>query len=102
MRFVTSKLDLDELRRGIDAVDQNILQLLHERVGLVLKVGKHKRQHKTEIYDPVREREVIARLRAGATHQLGADAIQRIFERIIDEMRRIEQHHTEPEPPEPT
>ena len=36
MRFVTSKLDLEELRRDIDAVDQQILRLLHERVRLVL------------------------------------------------------------------
>ncbi|MES1186692.1 MAG: chorismate mutase [Myxococcales bacterium] len=98
---MTSKLELDGLRRGIDAVDQKILQLLHERVGLVLQVGQYKREHDVKIYDPDRERDVIARLRAGATRQLNADAIQRIFERIIDEMRRIEQHHTEPEPPEP-
>jgi len=44
MRLVTSKLDLDELRRGIDAVDQQILKLLHERVRLVMAVGEYKRE----------------------------------------------------------
>jgi len=95
MRVVTTKRTLEDLRGDIDRVDQEILKQLHERVGLVLEVGRYKRERAAKIYDPDRERSVIARLREGAGHALDADTIQRIFERIIDEMRRIEQHHTE-------
>jgi chorismate mutase len=91
---VTTKSTLEELRDSIDNVDQRILALLHERVGFVLEVGRYKRANGSKIYDPDRERVVIGRLREGATRDLNADAIQRIFERIIDEMRSIEQHHT--------
>ncbi len=49
---MTSKLDLDELRRGIDAVDQQILKLLHERVRLVMAVGEYKRERGIPVYDP--------------------------------------------------
>ena len=96
MRFVTSKLDLDELRRRIDAVDQNILKLLHERVGLVMAVGEYKRERGIAVYDPTRERALLDRLCKAAEPPLDAETIRRIFERLVDESRRIEQHHISP------
>jgi len=93
MRFVTPKLDLDELRRRIDAVDQSILKLLHERVGLVMAVGEYKRERGIAVYDPERERALLERLSKAAEPPLDAHTIRSIFERIVDESRRIEQHH---------
>jgi chorismate mutase len=93
MRLVTSKLDLDELRRGIDAVDQQILKLLHERVRLVMAVGEYKRERGIPVYDPARERALFERLSKAAEPPLDAETARRIFERIVDESRRIEQHH---------
>jgi chorismate mutase len=92
MPLVTS-LDLDELRRSIDAVDQQLLKLLHERVRLVLKVGEYKRERGMAVYDPTRERALLDRLCQAAEPPLDADTIRRIFERLVDESRRIEQHH---------
>ena len=90
---MTSKLDLEELRRGIDAVDQNILKLLHERVRLVMAVGEYKRERGMAVYDPAHERALLDRLCKAAEPPLDADTIRRIFERLVDESRRIEQHH---------
>jgi chorismate mutase-like protein len=96
MRGVTSKLDLEELRRGIDAVDQQILKLLHERVRLVVAVGEYKRERGMPVYDPARERALLDRLCKAAEPPLDAETIRRIFERLVDESRRIEQHHIAP------
>jgi chorismate mutase len=93
MRDVTTPLDLDELRRGIDAVDQQILKLLHERVRLVMKVGEYKRERGIPVYDPARERALLERLCGAAEPPLDGETIRRIFERLVDESRRIEQHH---------
>jgi chorismate mutase-like protein len=93
MQVVTSKLDLDELRRGIDAVDQQILKLLHERVRLVMQVGEYKRERGIPVYDPARERALLDRLCKAAEPPLDAETIRRIFERLVDESRRIEQQH---------
>lgn len=93
MPFVTTKLELDELRRRIDAVDQSILKLLHERVGLVMAVGEYKRERGIAVYDPERERSLLDRLSKAAEAPLDAHTIRSIFERIVDESRRIEQHH---------
>jgi chorismate mutase len=90
---VTSPLDLDSLRRDIDAVDQQILKLLHDRVRLVLQVGDYKRERGIPVYDPARERALLDRLGKSAELPLDQDAVRRIFERLVDEFRRIEQHH---------
>jgi chorismate mutase len=92
---VTSPLDLDELRRGIDAVDQAILKLLHDRIRLVMLVGQYKRERGIPVYDPERERQLLDRLSRAAEPPLDAPTIRRIFERLVDESRRIEQHHME-------
>ncbi len=90
---MTAPLDLEPLRRDIDGVDQQILKLLHARVRLVIQVGRYKRQRNLPIYDPLRERQVLERLSEAAQSPLDRDTVRRIFERIIDESRRIEQHH---------
>ena len=90
---MTSKLDLDELRRGIDAVDQQILKLLHDRVRLVMAVGEYKRERGIPVYDPDRERDLFERLGNAAEPPLDAETARSIFQRIVDECRRIEHNH---------
>lgn len=85
--------ELEELRRAIDAVDQRILDLVAERVRLVLRVGDVKRERKMEVYDPDRERRILDRLAALAPPPLDGTTVRRVFERLIDEARRLEQHH---------
>jgi chorismate mutase len=103
MRPVTSKLDIAELRRKIDAVDQRILSALSERVRLVMEVGDYKRARNLPVYDPDRERSLFDRLCGLAEPPLDAGTVRRIFERIVDECRSIEQHHITPvaDPPDP-
>lgn len=87
--------ELDTLRVAIDAVDQRISQLLAERVRLVLAVGEYKRKNGLAVYDPERERSVLERLAKAAEPPLDGDTVRRVFERLIDESRRIEQHHVQ-------
>ena len=87
--------DLDALRRSIDEIDSRLLALIEERVRLVLSVGDYKRQHGLPIYDPERERKLIERLTAEAREPLEPGTVRRIFERLIDESRRLEQRHAD-------
>ncbi len=86
-----SEPDLDELRRQIDQVDTRLLELIHERVRLVLQVGAYKARHGLAIYDPERERRMLERLTALAQPPLEPDTVRRIYERLIDESRTLEQ-----------
>lgn len=87
--------DLEPLRRQIDDVDRQLLELLRERVRLVLEVGELKQQHGSPVYDPERERQVLDRLAQSAEPPLDAETARRIFERIIDESRSQEQRHVQ-------
>lgn len=89
---VTDDPDLETLRSAIDAADAEILSLVARRIALVLQVADYKRKRDIPVYDPAREREVIDRLIGLAPEYLDAQLVRRIFERIIDESRRIEQH----------
>ncbi len=89
---VTETSELENLRTAIDAVDAEILSLVATRIGLVLEIADYKRGRALPIYDPARERTVIDRLIGLAPATLDAQLVRRIFERIIDESRRIEQH----------
>jgi chorismate mutase-like protein len=82
---------LDELRDDIDRVDEVLVRLLNERARVACEIGRAKREQGIEVYQPEREKEVLAHVRSVAAEgPLGAEAIARLFERIIDEARRLE------------
>ena len=82
---------LDDLRRDIDRVDEVLVRLLNERARRVCEVGLVKKEQGLDVYQPDREKEVLAHVRGiAAEGPLGAEAVARLFERIIDEARRLE------------
>ena len=82
---------LDDLRADIDRVDEVLVRLLNERARVACEIGHVKKAHGIEIYQPERERQVLEHVRSVAVEgPLGPDAIARLFERIIDEARRLE------------
>lgn len=84
-------MTLDDLRRDIDRVDEVLVRLLNERARCVCEIGRIKKEQGIEIYQPDREKQVLQHVRTiAAEGPLGPDAIARLFERIIDEARRLE------------
>jgi len=82
---------LDELRDDIDRVDEVLVRLLNERARVACEIGRAKKEQGIEVYQPEREKQVLAHVRnVAAEGPLGPDAIARLFERIIDEARRLE------------
>jgi chorismate mutase len=82
---------LEDLRRDIDRVDEVLVRLLNERARCACEVGKLKKSLGLDVYQPEREKDVIAHVRSIAVEgPLGPDAIARLFERIIDEARSLE------------
>lgn len=82
---------LEEFRVLIDDLDRRIVELLNERTRVVEDIGRVKRQAQLPIYEPKREDQVYANIsRASADGPLTKEAVRRIFERIIDEMRMVQ------------
>lgn len=86
-------LTIEELRSRIDVIDEQLVRLLNVRVACAVEVGRLKHDTGLPIYQPEREAQVLAGVRQSATGLAGpltAEAVVRIFERIIDEARRAE------------
>jgi len=82
---------LDDLRNDIDRVDEVLVRLLNERARVACEIGKLKKTLGIEVYQPEREKQVLQHVRGVASEgPLGPEAIARLFERIIDEARRLE------------
>ena len=82
---------LDALRERIDELDAELIRLLNERAACALEIGRTKVSLGLEIYQPGREHEVLRRVRERNPGPLDGEAVTRLFERIIEEARRLEQ-----------
>lgn len=87
---MTEPARIAALRDEIDALDEQLVALLNARANCALEIGEIKRVLQMEIYQPDRERAVLQHVRAVNQGPLDGDAIARLFERIIDEARRLE------------
>ena len=81
---------LDEYRVLIDDVDRRIVELLNERTRVVEEIGRVKREAHLPVYEPKREVQVFENVTGSNQGPLTPDALRGIFERIIDEMRKIQ------------
>lgn len=79
--------NIKELREKIDAIDDQVLELLNKRAEIVLKVRYIKTKKGVPRLDPDRERELKDRLMAANKGPLPDDAIKRIYENILRHMR---------------
>jgi len=84
---------LGECRRQIDLIDVQILALLNKRTGIVHEIGRIKQALALPIYEPKREEQVFENITANNRGPLTEEALKRIFERIIDEMRTIQRNN---------
>lgn len=88
---------LAECRDAIDDVDRRLLVLLNERTRVVEEIGRVKRAAQLPIYEPKREDEVFRNVMNNNGGPLTPAAVKRIFERIIDEMRKVQRERMEKE-----
>ena len=71
-------MSLEKKRKKIDDVDEKIVELLSERLSLAQEIGKEKQVLHKEVYDPVREEQIIEKLaKKGSFPKEGIDSIFR-------------------------
>ena len=79
---------LDDLRREIDGLDQQLVRLFEARMDVTRRVGEYKLEHDLPVLDAGREREVLEKKRALlADPALSAD-VTTLFETIMAISRR--------------
>lgn len=81
---------MEDWRIRIDELDQQLVRLFNERAQCAIEIGHIKRRLGLDVYSPQREAQVIGNVTSANRGPLNHDAIKRLFERVIDESRRIE------------
>jgi chorismate mutase len=75
---------MKEFRGAIDAIDEQLVELLSKRNQLVKEFWNFKFENKIELKDELRERDLLQRIRALARAQaLNPDAIEVLFSHIV-------------------
>jgi chorismate mutase len=87
-------VNIDDFRKEINQLDKELLRIFNERAALALKIGEIKKELGIPVYDPERERNIFETMSKANPGPLENDAIIRLFERVIDESRRLERIRT--------
>ena len=83
-------MDIDELRKRIDLMDDVLLRVFNERARIALEIGHVKKGLGLPVFDPGREKRIFSRMKEDNPGPLDDGAVVRLFERVVDESRRLE------------
>ncbi|MCW3983373.1 MAG: chorismate mutase [Candidatus Bathyarchaeota archaeon] len=84
--------DIAVLREKVDAVDDQILRDLVQRVKICRAIGELKKQQGKPVHDIHRETEVLKRVRERAEMlKLDPDKIERIYREIVNMCSSVQQ-----------
>ena len=92
--------DLEDWRKQIDEIDQQLVKLLNDRSRCAVEIGHIKKKLNMEAWQPSREAEILRNIVKSNPGPLDDAAIRRLFERIIDEARALERRSMKDQSPE--
>ena len=81
---------LEKLRSRIDELDSELLKLLNERAKCVIKIGKIKQKEKKDVLVPLREKELLDRLRKINKGPMTDAMVIYLFQQIIDTLKDLQ------------
>ena len=81
---------LEKLRSRIDELDSELLKLLNERAKCVIKIGKIKQKEKKDVLVPLREKELLDRLRRVNKGPMTDAMVIYLFQQIIDTLKDLQ------------
>ncbi len=83
--------ELEKLRKEIDTVDNEILNLLNKRSDIVLKIAHIKRNKNAKFYSPEREREILERLTTLNKGPFPNETLKVIYREILSASLSLEE-----------
>ncbi len=90
-------MEISDWRKKIDELDRKLVELLSQRAHAAHEIGKLKLTASMPIYEPDRERKVFENVQSINPGPLPDRDLLRIFERIMDIMRGIQQQEIAPQ-----
>jgi chorismate mutase/prephenate dehydratase len=83
-------MSVHDLRKEIDRIDEQILELLSRRAEIAQEIGKHKARSKSHYFTPEREHTVLERILRKNPGPLDSAAVRAIYREIISASRALE------------
>ena len=83
-------MSLEEIRKKIDAIDDEIIHLLNERAKAAMEIGKIKEESNAHVYAPAREKQIMGQIYSKNRGPLKNDALKAIYKEIISASRSLE------------
>ena len=83
-------MDIAEWRKKIDELDLKLVELMNQRAAAAQEIGRLKRHSDLPIYEPEREKKIFDNVSAANRGPLPNNELIRIFERLIDVMRKLQ------------
>jgi chorismate mutase/prephenate dehydratase len=81
---------INELRKKIDGVDENILKLLNKRAGAAILIGEEKSKLKSNFHVPDREREILEHLVRINKGPFPNDSLKSVYREILSATLSLE------------
>ena len=81
-------MSLENIRKKLDVIDEQIVKLYEERMQLCEEVGIDKVKTGKKVYDKQRENEKLAVLTSKASNEFNRRGIKELFEQIMSMSRK--------------
>jgi len=82
---------LDQLRKQIDTLDRQVVELLDRRANLAKQIGEYKRAQGLDSYDPARQKTVLARVMDRGSGIFPRIGLKAVFTEIMSHCLALEQ-----------
>ena len=82
---------IGDWRKKIDELDRKLVELINERAKCAQQIGRLKRNTQMPVYEPDRERTIFENVHKVNRGPLPDRELTRIFERLIDVMRKLQE-----------
>ena len=91
-------MDLSELRKQIDAIDRELVDLYCRRMDLARAIGRYKQENGLPVLDSERERTLLDRV-AGQAGPENEEGIRALYRLLLEHSRRRQQPDSRPDSP---
>ena len=85
-------MNLEEIRKKVDIIDEDIVRLIAERMSYVSRIKEYKNKNNLPIYDAKREADILDSKKIIAK-ELGVDSelVEKVFSAIMEVSRKAQE-----------
>ena len=83
-------MEIEDWRKKIDGLDEQIVKLISERAEAAKAIGAAKKEKSLPVYEPKREQDVFAHVKAINPGPLDDAELLHVYERLMDVMRTLQ------------